>query len=188
MPDPTDHTALLFRGLEFASEKHRHQRRKDSEASPYINHPIQVAGILAGEGGIDDTSTLVAAILHDTLEDTDTTPEEVEENFGPEVRMMVEEVTDDKNLPKTDRKRLQVENSPRLSPEAKLIRTADKISNLRDLAGRPPKDWPPERRGDYIEWTRAVMKGCRGINPSLEKLYDDTAGEARRALEKEERK
>lgn len=112
---------LLLRAVEFSAEKHRDQRRKGVDASPYINHPIEVAAMLANVAGVCDIAILVAAVLHDTIEDTHTSPEELEASFGPEIRLLVQEVTDDKSLPKTERKRLQVAHAPHLSPSAKLI-------------------------------------------------------------------
>ena len=124
---------LLLRALEFAARKHRDQRRKDEEASPYINHPISVALLLAEIGGVTDTDILAAAILHDTLEDTDTKPEELEAAFGLRIRKLVEEVTDDKTLPKDARKRRQIEHAEHLSADAILIKLGDKIANVVDV-------------------------------------------------------
>src|SRR6186997_3356629 len=126
-------TLEILKALKFSSQKHRNQRRKDRDASPYINHPIDVVEMLMRVGNVTDTSVLVGAILHDTVEDTDTSPEEVEQVFGPGVKSLVMEVTDDKNLPKQERKRLQVQNAPHKSAGAKQIKMADKISNLRDI-------------------------------------------------------
>jgi guanosine-3',5'-bis(diphosphate) 3'-pyrophosphohydrolase len=122
----------------FAAHKHRDQRRKGAEASPYINHPIAVTNVLTNEAGITDSTVLVAALLHDTIEDTDTTVEELQAQFGPEVASIVVEVTDDKSLPKQDRKRLQIEHAATLSDQAKLVKLADKICNLRDIGQSPP--------------------------------------------------
>ena len=132
----TNLTALLT-SLHFAADKHRDQRRKSQEACPYINHPIEVAEILSRVGGVTDLATLQAAILHDTIEDTQTTSEELEARFGAEVRRLVDEVSDDQRLPKAERKRLQIEHAPYLSPKAKLIKIADKISNVRDVTHSP---------------------------------------------------
>uniref|UniRef100_G3WBF1 Guanosine-3',5'-bis(diphosphate) 3'-pyrophosphohydrolase MESH1 n=1 Tax=Sarcophilus harrisii TaxID=9305 RepID=G3WBF1_SARHA len=134
--------ALLLEAADFAARKHRTQRRKDPEETPYINHPIGVARILTHEAGITDIAVLQAALLHDTVEDTNTTLEEVEEHFGAEVRRIVQEVTDNKELPKQERKRLQVENASQSSRAAKLVKLADKLYNLRDLNRRTPKGIP----------------------------------------------
>uniref|UniRef100_A0A8D0EQ21 Guanosine-3',5'-bis(diphosphate) 3'-pyrophosphohydrolase MESH1 n=2 Tax=Strix TaxID=36304 RepID=A0A8D0EQ21_STROC len=125
--------AALLEAADFAAGKHKGQRRKDPEGTPFINHPIGVARILAHEAGVTDIVVLQAALLHDTVEDTDTTFSEIEERFGEEVRHVVEEVTDDKALPKMERKRLQIERAPGSSPRAKLVKLADKLYNLRDL-------------------------------------------------------
>lgn len=174
--------AILLRALHFAADKHRDQRRKGEEASPYINHLIEVAELLACEGGVTDLIILHAAILHDTLEDTRTTAEELEAMFGSEVRQVVEEVTDDKRLPKTERKRLQIEHAPGLSTCAKVIKLADKISNIRGIIQTPPAGWSLERRREYLDWSDQVVAGCRGCNTALEQLYDKTVAEGRRAL------
>ncbi|XP_026793559.3 guanosine-3',5'-bis(diphosphate) 3'-pyrophosphohydrolase MESH1 isoform X2 [Pangasianodon hypophthalmus] len=124
---------LLLEAISFAAEKHRNQRRKDPDATPYINHPIGVARILSHEGGITDIEVLQAALLHDTIEDTDTTFEELEAMFGNKVARIVQEVTDDKTLPKQERKLLQVKHALHCSHQAKLVKLADKLYNLRDL-------------------------------------------------------
>jgi guanosine-3',5'-bis(diphosphate) 3'-pyrophosphohydrolase len=169
---PEKELALLFRALAFAAHKHRDQRRKDAEASPYINHPIALAEVLAGEGGIADVEVLAAALLHDTIEDTATTAEELRAEFGARIAAMVEEVTDDQNLPKADRKRLQIEHAAALSPGAKLVKLADKICNLRDVADRPPAKWDLQRRQEYFEWAKRVIDGLRGAHPGLEAAFD----------------
>ncbi|MCI0436818.1 MAG: HD domain-containing protein [Gemmatimonadetes bacterium] len=181
----TQHVALaLLRTLEFAAAKHRDQRRKDPEASPYINHPIQVARLLAEVGGIEDAVTLQAALLHDTIEDTETTPADLTGEFGAEVCGIVQEVTDDKQLPRWDRMRLQIEKAPHLSPRAKTIKVADKISNVRDITAAPPRGWSHDRRAEYVEWAAHVVNGCRGANAALDACWDGTLLVARRALER----
>jgi guanosine-3',5'-bis(diphosphate) 3'-pyrophosphohydrolase len=135
-------TTLLLAALKFAAHKHSRQRRKDLEATPYINHPIEVAEVLGRIGGITDLPTLQAAILHDTIEDTETSPQELEDYFGHEVRLLVQEVTDDKSLPKQERKRLQVEHAPNLSTPAKLIKLGDKICNVSEITPTEPAEWP----------------------------------------------
>lgn len=163
----------LLRATLFAAEKHRNQRRKDANKTPYINHPIMVVNLLANVGHVTDLETLQAGMLHDTIEDTDTTPDELEENFGFAVCGLVLEVTDDKSLKKKERKRLQIEHAPHLSPQAKTIKIADKIANLTDLANSPPAHWPEERIRQYVTWSRRVVDGCRGHNPALEVHYDE---------------
>jgi guanosine-3',5'-bis(diphosphate) 3'-pyrophosphohydrolase len=164
---------MLFSVLAFAAEKHRDQKRKGEDASPYINHPIEVARILAAEGGVTDPVVLAAAILHDTVEDTRTTHAELCEHFGTEIADVVAEVTDDKDLPKSERKRLQVEHAPHLSERAKRVKLADKIANIRDVAERPPQWWPLERRQDYFDWAKEVVDGLRGVDSLLERAFDE---------------
>lgn len=178
-------TLEILRAVHFAADRHRKQRRKGADRDPYINHPIAVAEILAREGGIRSTKALQAAVLHDTIEDTTTTPEEIERVFGKRVRRFVEEVTDDRKLPRTVRKQLQIEHAPKLSKKARCIKLADKICNLRDLANTPPKSWSHERRIGYLEWSRQVVAGCRGASPELERLFDQTLRAARAALGRE---
>ena len=166
----------LMQATLFAAEKHRGQRRKDADETPYINHPIMVVNLLANVGRITDIETLQAGMLHDTIEDTDTTADELEEHFGFAVRSLVLELTDDKGLEKPERKRLQIEHAPHLSPRAKTIKIADKIANLTDLLNAPPAKWPEERMRQYVVWSRQVVDGCRGHNLLLEVRYDEVAG------------
>lgn len=165
--------------LEFAAERHRDQRRKGREAAPYINHPIAVTRLLADVGGVSDPVLLQAAILHDTVEDTDTSLDELEARFGLEVRRVVEEVTDDKSLPRRERKRLQVARAPQRSNRAKQLKVADKSSNLLDIARRPPESWTLARKLEYFDWAERVVDGCRGVNPALEAHFDELIAEAR---------
>jgi len=166
-------TSIVLAASAFAAHKHRDQRRKGAEASPYINHPIAVANVLANEAQITDPVTLAAALLHDTIEDTDTTAEEIEAEFGREIAAIVAEVTDDKSLSKEDRKRLQIEHAQALSEKAKWVKLADKICNLRDMSRSPPIGWSRERRAEYFTWARQVVEPMRGISPKLERLFDD---------------
>ena len=172
MPETASDTGLLLRALAFAARKHRDQRRKDALASPYINHPIALADALANEGDVHDTRTLVAALLHDTVEDTDTTFAELEQEFGVEITSIVREVTDDKSLPKLQRKELQVQHAPRLSQSARLVKLADKICNLRDVLAAPPANWSIERRREYFAWVARVRVGLGGVNAELEQVLD----------------
>jgi GTP diphosphokinase / guanosine-3',5'-bis(diphosphate) 3'-diphosphatase len=168
--------SLLLEALAFAAEKHRMQRRKDEEASPYINHPIALAQVLCNEGGITDTVVLCAALLHDTIEDTDTTAEELRKRFGEAIATIVVDVTDDKSLPKDTRKREQVKHAPSLSREAKLVKLADKICNVRDVTATPPKEWSLVRRQEYFDWANEVVDGLRGVHRTLEGRFDAAYG------------
>ena len=161
----------LMEATMFAADKHRDQKRKDAQGTPYINHPIMVVNLMANVGGITDIEALQAGMLHDTVEDTDTTPGEIEERFGYAVRSLVMEVTDEKSLHKDTRKRLQIEHAPRLSPRAKEIKLADKIANLSDLIKSPPVGWEIKRQRQYFRWSNEVVARCRGQNKSLEFLY-----------------
>jgi len=163
----------LLKALAFAAHKHRDQRRKDVESSPYINHPIALANILCNEGHVTDTNVICAALLHDTVEDTDTTPEELEREFGGEIRAIVMDVTDDKTLEKAERKQRQIEHAAHISEQAKLVKLADKISNLRDVASNPPTDWDLRRRQGYFEWAKAVIDRLRGVHGPMEALFDE---------------
>lgn len=174
--------AGLLSALRFAADKHRDQRRKGACASPYINHPIEVAELLARVGRVTDPVLLQAAVLHDTLEDTQTTAKELDRHFGSNVRRLVEEVTDDKTLEKKERKRLQIEHAPSLSAAARLIKLADKICNVRDVGTKPPADWSLERRAAYLAWAEKVVAGCRGVNRTLEREFDRALAEGRSAI------
>jgi guanosine-3',5'-bis(diphosphate) 3'-pyrophosphohydrolase len=169
-----DHVSLgiLFRALAFAARRHRDQRRKDAVVSPYINHPIALADVLVNEGGVSDETVLCAAILHDTIEDTDTTIDELAAEFGSRIANIVAEVTDDTSLPKRDRKRLQVERAAGSSYEAKLVKLADKICNLRDILVSPPANWPTSRKQEYFDWSADVLVGLRGTHQGLEAEVD----------------
>ncbi|KAM3626086.1 uncharacterized protein V6R79_022318 [Siganus canaliculatus] len=163
---------LLLETVNFAAEKHRSQRRKDAAQTPYINHPIGVARILSHEAGITDIEVLQAALLHDTVEDTETTPQELEAKFGSTVARIVQEVTDNKSLTKQERKRQQVERAPHCSHQAKLVKLADKLYNLRDLNYCTPVGWSAERVQEYFVWASEVLKGLRGTNPVLEEKLE----------------
>jgi (p)ppGpp synthase/HD superfamily hydrolase len=177
--------SLFLSAVKFSAHKHRNQRRKGTEASPYINHPITVAEMLWSVGKVRDMNTLVAAILHDTIEDTDTKPEEIETLFGSAVLSLVQECTDDKSLPKAERKRLQILNAPHKSTAAKQIKLADKTSNVRDITNSPPADWSLQRRFEYLDWAENVVLGLRGANAELEKHFDETIQKARTKIAEE---
>ncbi len=161
-------TLRLLKALSFAADKHRFQRRKDTEETPYINHPIRVALTLAETGGETNLELLVAAVLHDTIEDTQTTATELEEHFGTTVMNLVLEVTDDKNLSKEERKKLQVLHASHKSPLAKKLKLADKICNVYDILHHPPGNWSAERKLNYLTWAENVLAGLKGANNLLE--------------------
>ncbi len=167
-----DAVPRLIDAIAFAADRHRNQRRKDADATPYINHPLALARVLSVEGGVTDVSTILAAVLHDTIEDTETEPADLVQRFGEEVAAVVAEVTDNKKLLKSRRKELQVEHAPHLSTRAKAVKLADKICNLRDVADSPPKDWPLARRQEYFDWAKSVVDGLRGEHPTLERIFD----------------
>lgn len=177
----SDTIRQILEAAAFAADRHRSQRRKDVHATPYINHPLALARVLATEGGITDMSTIIAALLHDTIEDTMTTRDELAHHFGPEVAAIVVEVTDDKDLSKQQRKDQQVAHAPHLSTKARAVKLADKICNLRDVADSPPVGWPLARRQEYFDWARAVVDGLRGDHPALERKFDEAY--ARRPVE-----
>lgn len=162
----------LIQCVNFAAIKHRDQRRKDTVKTPYINHPIGVANILVTEGDVSNVNVLMAAILHDTVEDTETSFDEIEEHFGAEICKIVNEVTDDKSLPKQERKRLQIVHAATVSHEAKLVKLADKLYNLRDLCTCCPDGWTLERCDEYFKWAKQVVDNLRGTNQKLEDALD----------------
>lgn len=169
-------TSLLIRALEFAARKHRMQRRKDEDASPFINHPIALMKVLCIEADVRNATILSAAALHDTIEDTETTGQELESEFGSEIASIVSELTDDKSLPKAERKRLQIEHAPRMSRDGTLVKVADKICNLRDVADSPPAGWSIERQRDYFDWGKAVVDRLPRVNAKLLELFVEAYG------------
>lgn len=173
----------LLQAASFAAQKHTGQTRKGDDAQPYINHPLEVANLLANVGKVEDFDVLIAAILHDTIEDTETSAEDITGLFGETVCGYVLEVTDDKSLPKHERKQLQVEHAPHLSTGAKLIKLGDKISNITDVMNNPPAGWSKERRLEYINWGKNVVDGMRAANEHLEKHFDELIEKAKAEIE-----
>jgi GTP diphosphokinase / guanosine-3',5'-bis(diphosphate) 3'-diphosphatase len=165
------HMEIVLRAAAFAAEKHRSGRRKDADASPYINHPITAAYILV-RVGIEDPVVLAGALLHDTVEDTLTTVDELEVVFGYEIANVVAECTDDKTLPKLARKQAQIDEAAKLSQKAKLVKLADKIANVNDINGAPPAGWSVERKREYFDWAKQVVDRMRGTHRELEELFD----------------
>ncbi len=168
--------------IRFSAYKHRNQRRKDGAKTPYINHPLEVFDLLVRVGGVRDTAVLMAAILHDCIEDTDATAEEIRAEFGDVVLGYVLELTDDKKLEKAERKRLQVVNAPHKSHGAKLVKLGDKIANISDLGTSPPEGWSVVRRVDYLDFAEKVIAGVRGSNAALEALFDERIAAGRAAI------
>jgi guanosine-3',5'-bis(diphosphate) 3'-pyrophosphohydrolase len=163
---------ILVKAIDFAATRHRDQRRKDAEGTPYINHPIALAALLIEHVGTDDLPVIISAILHDTVEDTETTPDELEEHFGRQVRDIVMEVTDDTSLPKEIRRRLQIEHAGHSSYQARLVKLADKICNLRDMHDHPPAKWSLDRKRAYYDWAKDVIDQLRGTHTELEAIFD----------------
>jgi guanosine-3',5'-bis(diphosphate) 3'-pyrophosphohydrolase len=179
-------TALILKALEFAAGRHRTQFRKGLDRTPYINHPIQVASLLANDADETDPVLISAAILHDVIEDTVNSVEERDELisilsgiFGEEILLLTMEVTDDKTLEKRERKRLQVVNASHKSVNARKLKIADKIMNLRDITDNPPADWPLQRITDYFNWAEDVVAGLRGVNKKLEEMFDEVLARGR---------
>ena len=170
---------LVLKATQFAALKHCDQRRKDGK-TPYIIHPISVAMILAEIGGIDDPEILSAALLHDTIEDTDTSAHELDKEFGSRVRKIVEELTDNNQLTFTQRKQLQIDNAPHLSKDATLVNIADKISNVSDVIKTPPPEWDQKRCTEYVDRAEAVINNCQKVNQDLENHFFELLTEYRK--------
>jgi guanosine-3',5'-bis(diphosphate) 3'-pyrophosphohydrolase len=177
MEDP-----LVLKAAEFAAQNHEGQIRKGRDEWPYIDHLKSVARVIAEVGGIEDPEILAAAWLHDTIEDTETTPEELEATFGKRVRQLVEEVTDDKSLPKDERKQMQIQHAPALSPNAVLIKLGDKISNIIDVTNTPPTQWTLQRRKKYLDWAEEVIDKCPKVNKALVQNFSEVLKKGRRLL------
>lgn len=172
----------VLKAADAAARWHVHQRRKGPAEEPYINHLLEVAMLVAEATGGTDTNLVIAALLHDAIEDCEVPRELIAETFGEDVAKIVEEVTDDKSLPKEVRKDEQVETAPTKSPRAKLLKLADKVSNLRAVAMSPPANWSVKRRKRYVDWSREVIKGLRGVNKKLEDQFDEAAAAAERSF------
>lgn len=173
---------LISCAADFAARRHAGQRRKGASREPYLNHLAEVAKLLATATAGADAALVAAGWLHDTIEDTDVTRDQLAELFGADVAALVVEVTDDKTLPKAERKRLQIAHAPHLTARARTIKLADKISNLRSLLVSPPDDWERERLIDYLDWAEQVAAGCQGVNDQLERLFRKTAASSRAVL------
>jgi guanosine-3',5'-bis(diphosphate) 3'-pyrophosphohydrolase len=166
---------LISRAWNFAAQRHTTQRRKGKAQEPYVNHVAEVAELVATATEGQDTNLVAAAVLHDTVEDTGTLPAELMSVFNSDIAGLVAEVTDDKSLDKALRKKLQVEHAATKSRRAKIIKLADKTSNLRSLVKSPPDNWNLQRRREYLDWALDVVKGLRGTNAWLEMQFDEAA-------------
>ena len=173
---------LILKAAQFAAEQHRDQRRKDIHASPYIIHPISVALAISQIGGVDDPEILAAALLHDTLEDTKTEPEDLEAEFGKKVCEYVLDVTDDKTLEKDERKSRQIEHAKKISKGAALIKLGDKISNVTDVINNPPVGWDINRRKEYLDWAEKVIENCPKVNDKMENRFQEIIKQGRETL------
>lgn len=171
--ESTNEVVRIARALDFAARKHAAQRRKGEAQEPYINHLAEVALLVAEATAGADANLVIAALLHDTIEDQEVKYEELTGAFGADVADLVKEVTDDKSLPKAKRKALQVEHAPHKSPRAKVLKIADKTSNLRSILASPPTDWTAVRKREYFEWATKVVSGCRGVSPWLGEQFDE---------------
>jgi (p)ppGpp synthase/HD superfamily hydrolase len=177
VPKQTDSAVSVQRILaaaRFAAEKHAQQKRKGAMGEPYFNHLVEVAELIASSSDELDVELVMAALLHDTVEDTGVTFAELEERFGGDVASLVAEVTDDKSLPKETRKELQVRNAHKKSERAQMLKLADKISNLRSIVASPPIGWSLERKQQYFEWARQVVSGLTAPNSVLKEEFDKT--------------
>jgi guanosine-3',5'-bis(diphosphate) 3'-pyrophosphohydrolase len=167
----------VLKAAETAARWHANQKSKGADGAPYVNHLLEVAFLVADATGAKDPNLIIAALLHDAIEDQDIQREEIAKRFGEDVGSLVQEMTDDKSLPSKERKRLQVEHAPRKSRRAKILKLADKVSNIRSIASDPP-DWSDTRKLAYVQWGRAVVAGLRGASSQLERQFDEAAREA----------
>ena len=172
----------VMRAADAAARWHVNQRRKGAAQEPYVTHLLEVAALVAEATAGTDPNLIVAALLHDAIEDQGIIREEIATQFNDDVADLVVEVTDNKKLPKAERKQLQIKTAPKLTPRAKILKIADKISNLRSVTTSPPADWPAQRRADYVIWTTNVVRGLRGASDLLEQAFDRAAADAERAI------
>lgn len=172
----------LCRAYHFAAVHHVDQRRKGARAEPYLNHLVEVAALLAEATGGTDPELIIAGVLHDAIEDTSATRADIAAAFGEAVARLVEEVSDDKSLPKAERKRRQVLRAPAASPRAKQLILADKIANVESLAASPPAGWSRQLCQEYVAWAAAVAAGCRGVNAWLDARFAAARAAAEAAL------
>jgi (p)ppGpp synthase/HD superfamily hydrolase len=173
---------MVSEAAELAARQHSGMQRKGRSGEPYINHLAEVASLLAQATEGRDAELVAAGWLHDTIEDTGLTHDQLVAQFGNRVASLVSEVTDDMSLPKDERRRRQIEEAPKKSPAAKLIKIADKISNIRARIVDDPSAADRAELADYVEWAEKVVAGCRGGNPILDRWFDETAKQARSTL------
>jgi (p)ppGpp synthase/HD superfamily hydrolase len=173
---------LVSEAADFAARRHSGQQRKGRGSEPYVNHLAEVANLLSIATDGTDAELVAAGWLHDTIEDTATTREELAQEFGERVTALVVEMTDDMTLPKQERRQKQIVDAPRKSPGAKLIKIADKISNIRARIVPQPNQGEHDDLIDYVAWAEKVVAGCRGVNAALDRMFDDTVKLARSAL------
>ena len=173
---------LVSEAADFAARRHSGQQRKGRGSEPYVNHLAEVAKLLSIAADGTDAELVAAGWLHDTIEDTATTREELAQKFGDRVAALVVEVTDDMTLPKQERRRKQIVDASRKSPGAKLIKIADKISNIRARILPQPNQDERDDLIDYVNWAEKVVAGCRGVNAVLDRKFDETVTLARSTL------
>jgi (p)ppGpp synthase/HD superfamily hydrolase len=173
---------LVSEAAEFAARRHTGMTRKGRGNEPYVNHLAEVANLLATVTGGRDAELIAVGWLHDTIEDTPTTQEELAQKFSDRVADLAAEVTDDMRLPKSTRRQLQIVDSPGKSASAKLVKIADKISNIRARIHSDPSQEQRANLTDYIDWAEKVVAGCRGGNAALDRAFDDTVDAARSTL------
>lgn len=178
----TSGIGLVIQAAHFAADKHRDQRRKGVRNTPYINHPLEVAERLNRIGGIEDAAVLAAAVLHDTIEDTETTHAELAGLFGREIADIVAELSDEAGLSWQERKRLEIEHAKHISDRAKVIKLSDKTCNVSDTVSNPPGEWTLSRRRDYLEFAELVAQGCQGVNLALDREFERVLAAARSKL------
>jgi guanosine-3',5'-bis(diphosphate) 3'-pyrophosphohydrolase len=167
----TDPLNLVIRAAYFAGEKHRLQRRSDVEQTPYINHPLELAHILTEEGGINCLDTICASLLHDTLEDTDTSSDELKKHFGDVIASIVMEVSNDMTLSSQQRRVYELEKVVSLSHKAKLVKIADKLANIRDVSTMPPMGWTREKKQDYFDFALEIINQIGSVSPRLHQIF-----------------
>ncbi len=179
---PAEAAHRLLHAIRFAAEHHRDDRRKGATAAPYINHPIVVAEQLAAHGLGDDVELLMAAVLHDVIEDTDAEFEDVSAAFGPRVARIVQEVSDDKSIEKEARRQLVVDTIAEKSRAARLVKLSDLIANVHDVVHHPPQ-WSQERKIRYLDWAGKIATQVVGTHPGLEAALAEELAAARKAVQ-----